>query len=62
MHQQQQQQQKKSKGGPQTEVHHYEAEMGIYFSSLYNAWRLHSRRSDMPVCATWHISRLWQNY
>lgn len=43
---------KKSKGGPQTEVHHYEAEMGFFFSSLYNAWHLHSRRSDMPVGAT----------
>jgi hypothetical protein len=43
---------KKSKRGPQTEVHHYEAEMGIYFSSLYNAWHLHSRRSDVPVGAT----------
>jgi len=36
--------------------------MGIYFCSLYNAWHLHSRRSDMPVGATWHISRLWQKY
>ncbi len=34
---------KKKQRSPQTEVHHYEAEMGIFFSSLYNAWHLHSR-------------------
>ncbi len=43
---------KRSEGGPQTEVHHYEAEMGFFFPSLYNAWHLHSRRSDMPVGTT----------
>lgn len=59
-HRPQQQQQKKrekkrSKGGPQTEVHHYEAEMGFFFSQP-----LQCLASTFK--AIWHVCRHYMTY